>query len=146
VIDHDGPIVSLDVTMFDMLESKDTAIAVVGATDTAGKYGGIIYRDLKARGYRVLAVNPRRATVDGDPAYPDLAALPVPADIVNFVVPPDIGRRVSVLARELGYRNLWFQPGAGDDTLTSDLQAGGATVVDGPCIMVMASRVSRTAR
>lgn len=128
--------------MYDLLDSTDTVIAVVGATDTPGKYGGIIYRDLKNRGYDVLAVNPRRDTVDGDPAYPDLAALPRRPDIVDFVVPPEVGRQVADLARELGYDNLWFQPGAGDDDLTARLIADGASVLDGPCIMVMASRAA----
>ncbi|NIQ54637.1 MAG: CoA-binding protein, partial [Gemmatimonadetes bacterium] len=51
-------------------------MAVVGATDSPDKYGGIIYRDLKRRGFRVFAVNPGRETVDGDPAYAGLADLP----------------------------------------------------------------------
>ncbi len=45
-----------------LLASTDIDIAVVGATDSPGKYGGIIYRDLKGLGYRVRAVNPNRAT------------------------------------------------------------------------------------
>ena len=54
-----------------LLASTDIDIAVVGATDSPGKYGGIIYRDLKRLGYRVLAVNPNRAQVDGDRCYPE---------------------------------------------------------------------------
>ena len=58
------------------LHLPDPLVAIVGATDAPGKYGGIIYRDLKAKGYRVVGVNPGRTMVDGDVVYPDLASLP----------------------------------------------------------------------
>ena len=43
-----------------LLTDPATTIAVVGATDDPAKFGGRIYRDLKGKGFRVLAVNPRR--------------------------------------------------------------------------------------
>ena len=77
-----------------LLQDSDTTIAVVGATDNRSKYGSIIYRDLKAKGFAVYPVNTRRSNVDGDPAYPTLGDLPQPPTIVNIVVPPrrDPGR------------------------------------------------------
>ena len=57
-----------------LLNRDDTTIAVVGATDDPHKYGSVIYRDLKRKGYEVFAVNPNRDTVDGDPAYSSLGA------------------------------------------------------------------------
>ena len=62
------------------LTLPDPLIAIVGATDSPGKYGGIIYRDMKAKGYRVVGVNPGRSTVDGDKTYPTLADLPEKPD------------------------------------------------------------------
>ena len=53
-----------------MLDDPATTVAVVGATDNPAKYGSVIYRDMKRKGYSVLAVNPNRATVDGDRCYP----------------------------------------------------------------------------
>ena len=76
------------------LELPDPLIAVVGATDRPGKFGGKIYRNLKGKGYRVVAVNPGRATVDGDEAFGSIADLPEPPDIVNIVVPPPRTLRV----------------------------------------------------
>ena len=37
----------------EMLKKPDATIAVVGATDDEKKYGYVIYRDLKRKGYRV---------------------------------------------------------------------------------------------
>jgi predicted CoA-binding protein len=94
-----------------LLSEGDPAIAVVGATDNTTKYGSIIYRDLKAKGYRVYPVNPGRDEVDGDTAYPDIGDLPVTPDIVNIVVPPHQTLRVLKRAAELGIENVWVQPG-----------------------------------
>ena len=59
----------------DLLDKPDTTVAVVGATDNPSKYGSIIYRDLKRKGYHVFPVNPNRSTVDGDRAYNHLKDL-----------------------------------------------------------------------
>lgn len=126
-----------------LLDDPNTSVAVIGATDDPGKYGGIAYRRLKAMGYRVFAVNPGRETVDGDPAYPDLKSLPAAPTIVNFVVPARVGSAVADEALELGYTNLWFQPGAESPALTERLEQAGANVLTDACIMVRARWAAR---
>lgn len=121
-----------------LLYESDPVIAVVGATDNLNKYGAIIYRDLKAKGYRVLPVNPRRDTVDGDIAYPDLGSLPETPDIVNIVVPPQRTLRVLDKAEELGIENIWVQPGAEDQAVMDRLQSGPFQYLANACIMVRA--------
>jgi predicted CoA-binding protein len=123
------------------LESANTVIAVVGATDTPWKYGGKIYRDLKAKGFLVRAVNPNRNSVDGDPAYPDLASVPDEIDIVDVVVPPDVAERIVVDAAELGLTHIWFQPGAESQRVIEQARAAGLDVIHHQCIMVRAGRV-----
>jgi predicted CoA-binding protein len=125
--------------LIDRLHSDDPLIAVVGATDTRGKYGGIIYRNLKAKGYRVVGVNPGRTEVDGDRAYPSLAALPEEPDIVNVVVPPKdtIGLLDEVMALE--DPAVWIQPGAADRAVNERVtELGLPSLLDGSCIMVIA--------
>jgi predicted CoA-binding protein len=121
-----------------LLYESDPVIAVVGATDNLNKYGAIIYRDLKAKGYRVLPVNPTRDTVDGDIAYPDLGSLPETPDIVNIVIPPQRTLRVLDKAEELGIENIWIQPGAEDQAVMDRLQSGPFQYLANACIMVRA--------
>jgi predicted CoA-binding protein len=125
----------------DHLESADTVIAVVGATDTPWKYGGKIYCDLKAKGFQVRAVNPNRDSVDGDPTFPDLAAVPDDIDIVDVVVPPDVGERIVADAAALGLTHIWFQPGAESQRVIEQAKAAGLDVIHHQCIMVRAGRV-----
>ena len=127
---------------YDLLADRTRLIAVVGATDSPGKYGGIIYRDLRGRGHRVVAVNPRRSQVAGDPSYPDLTSLPERPEIVNLVVPPTAGRSVVAEWARLGGASVWFQPGASDAELVTLAREAGMEVIDGDCIMVVSRRLA----
>jgi len=120
----------------DLLTDPATSIAVVGATDDPAKFGGRIYRDLKRKGFRAFAVNPGRATVDGDACYPSLADLPEMPVIVNLVVPPSVGLEVLHECAALGLQRVWVQPGAENDDLVAFITQSGLTARVDDCIMV----------
>ncbi len=122
----------------DLLDNPDTVVAVVGATDAPGKYGGVIYRNLKGKGFTVYAVNPNREFVDGDRAYPTLAALPERPHIIDLVVPAADGMAVATEAALLGLDRIWLQPGAEGPSLVKTLDDAGLEFLIGRCIMVEA--------
>jgi predicted CoA-binding protein len=119
-----------------LLNRDDTTVAVVGATDDPSKYGSVIYRDLKRKGYEVYGVNPNRSTVDGDPAYSSLEALPHPPTIINIVVPPQSTLQVLQKALELGLTNVWVQPGAESPEVMAFLTEHEFSYLANSCIMV----------
>jgi hypothetical protein len=119
-----------------LLGEPDTTVAVVGATDNHSKYGYVIYRDLKRKGYRVFAVNPRRPTVDSDTAFKDLKSLPERPTIVNIVVPPPVAASVLEESLKLGLMNVWLQPGAESPENLAFLQEKGFNYLANACIMV----------
>lgn len=121
--------------IFDLLDDPATVIAVVGASDDPGKFGHRIYRDLKGKGYRVYPVNPNRATVDGDRAYPEIVDLPERPHLVNLVVPPDAVAAVLRECLALGLTRIWLQPGAASPELLDFLDAHGFSYVARSCIM-----------
>ena len=122
--------------MVDLLDDPDTIVAVVGATDHPAKYGGIIYRDLRAKGIAVRAVNPYRDVVAGDPCWRSLADLPEPPTIVNIVVPPTRTLQVLDDCATLGFKAVWIQPGAADDDVYRRLEEGEFEAITDACIMV----------
>jgi predicted CoA-binding protein len=126
-----------DSDVIQRLDRADPLIAVVGATDAPGKYGGVIYRHMKAKGYRVVGVNPGRDTVDGDKAYHSLAKLPEEPDIVNVVIPP--AKTLDVIDEVAGFADsaIWIQPGAGDDAVRERLDAVDIPSIIDACIMVV---------
>lgn len=115
---------------------------MVGATDSPGKFGGRIYRDLKRKGYKVYAVNPRRSTVDGDAAWPALSALPDVPTMAVMVVPAEDGLEVVADAAVAGVDKVWVQPGAYSAALGEALDAGGFDWLSEACVMVEAGPVA----
>ncbi|HLU41719.1 MAG TPA: acetate--CoA ligase family protein, partial [Microthrixaceae bacterium] len=67
------------------------SVAVLGASDDGSKASGRTIRYLGKYGYagEVFPVNPRRSTVQGLPAYPDLSAVDRPVDLAVIVTPAE---------------------------------------------------------
>ncbi|WP_165982325.1 acetate--CoA ligase family protein [Dankookia rubra] len=65
------------------------SIAVIGASDDAGKFGGRVIHYLIRHGFpgMLLPINPVRATIRGLPAWPSVAAAPGPIDVAVLAVP-----------------------------------------------------------
>lgn len=67
-------------------------VAIVGASETPGKAGALFLRNLMSpeAGFAgdVIAVHPRATTLMGVPAFPSLAAAPLPIDLAVVVTPP----------------------------------------------------------
>lgn len=125
------------------LDDPETSFAIVGATNTPGKYGGRIYRDLKSKGFKVYAVNPRAEEVDGDPAYATLKDLPEKPTMAVMVVPAKVGLDVIDDAVEIGLENIWVQPGAESEELLAKLDEKGLSWIgNGPCVMVETRRIA----
>lgn len=123
------------------LNLPNPLIAVVGATDAPGKYGGIIYRDLKRKGYRVVPVNPAREIVDGDPVYTSILDIEEPPDIINVVVPPIRTMRILEQAAQLPGAAVWIQPGAADAEVRARAEELGLPTLIDACIMVEARAI-----
>ena len=107
-----------------LLSEPGASLAIVGATDHPTKYGGIIYRDMKRKGFPVFAVNPYRTTVDGDPCWSKISDLPEKPTVVVLVVPAKRGISVVKDSADAGVRNIWVQPGALSNELREVLEAG----------------------
>jgi predicted CoA-binding protein len=116
-----------------MLEKK--VWAVVGANTNPEKYGNMIYRKLKSRGYTVYPVNPLYDTVDGDKCYKDLSSLPQVPEVIDMVVSPKRGKPVIEEAARLGIKNIWLQPGTHDDELLEMIEKKQMTGVKA-CVLV----------
>ncbi len=119
-----------------LLDEPDVSIAVIGATDNSSKYGHVIYRDLKRKGFTVYPVNPQRTSVDGDPAFPNVGDIPGKTTIVNFVVPPSTTLNVLQHCLDLDLMNVWVQPGAESPEVIAFLQQNSFNYIANACIMV----------
>ena len=118
-------------------------IAILGAKDKPGQPVDGVGRYLLGQGYTIWPVHPARATVWGLAAYPDLAALPKPVDIIDvFRAPqycPEHARQV--LALPWRPKIFWMQSGIVSPEARELLEAAGVAVVENACLMVEHARL-----
>lgn len=84
------------------------SVAIIGASDNPGRIGGRPLRYLLQAGFKgaLYPVNPGRATVQGVPAYADIAQIDGPIDLAIVIVPADqVVASVEACARK-GVRSL----------------------------------------
>lgn len=105
-------------------------IAVVGASDDQKNFARTIYVELKSHGYEPVAVHSTEVTVDGDPAFGDLAS--VPGDLDGVIVMVSAERAAGVVADciELGIHKVWLFRGLGGDGAVSQEAVRSCTEAD----------------
>ena len=115
-------------------------IAIVGASKNPKKYGNIILKDLVSKGFEVYPINPKYKEIDGIKCYKSVKELPKEIDVIVFVLPPKIGLQVAKEAIEVGFRRLWFQPGAESEEIRKFLEDNNVEYSFDRCIMVETSK------
>lgn len=125
--------------MYELIEEfvNQQVWAVVGVSQDRGKFGNIIFRDMRRAGYVVYGVHPSEDPVEGETIYGSLSELPVKPEVVNLVVPPAVTEQVVRECHTLGLPRVWMQPGAASAAAVAFCQEHGIKVIaGGPCAMV----------
>ncbi|MEP7367371.1 MAG: CoA-binding protein [Acidobacteriota bacterium] len=120
-----------------LAESK--TIAVVGLSSKTHRSSYEIAHYMQRHGYRIIPVNPRETDVLGETAYPNLAAVPVPIDIVNvFRNSAEIpALTADVLALNPKPHAYWLQVGVSDPASEARTEAAGIPTLSNACLMVL---------
>jgi len=113
-------------------------IAVTGVSRSPKDHGAnIVYNRLRERGYEVVAINPNAATVEGDPAFPDLTSIPHPIDGVVIGTAPERALATVRECIDLGIGRVWFHRGPGRGSVDPDAvqlaRDAGMLAIDGGC-------------
>jgi predicted CoA-binding protein len=111
-------------------------IAVVGITDDPEKPSNRVPKYLKSVGYRIIPVTAKHDEVLGQKAYPTLADIPEPVDVVQLIVrseytPPYVDQAIAI-----GAKAIWMQLGISHEEAAERARAAGLDVVMNHCMMV----------
>ncbi len=118
----------------DLLKRVKT-IALVGFSPDPGRPSHNIGRMMRRYGFRIIPVRPGIAEGLGEKAYPDLASVPDPIDLVNvFRASNHVASIVDDCLR-LGLNAIWLQDGVIDEAAAERAVAGGMTVIMDRCIL-----------
>ena len=113
-------------------------IAVAGVSRDAARHGGNpVYVRLRERGYKVFAVNPNAAMVEGDRCYPDLRSIDGGVDGVVIATAPARAEGIVRDCHELGITRVWMHRGAGPTSVSPAAvdycRRNGIAVIAGGC-------------
>lgn len=96
----------IDALVKDFLAQK--RIAVVGVSDKRETGCNPGYRRFKEAGYAVFPVNPRLASFEGAPCYPDLKSIPEKPDAVFILANPRVTEQMVQQCVDLGIKHVWM--------------------------------------
>jgi uncharacterized protein len=101
-----------------------------------------VSKKLRTEGYKVFAVNPNAATVEGDTCYPNLKAIPEKPEGVVIVTKPEVTNEIVKECAELGIKNVWMHKGIDartasvSDDAVKFCREHNITVIPGGCPMM----------
>jgi predicted CoA-binding protein len=120
-------------------------IAIVGVSEKRETGCTLAYKNFKAAGYTVSAVNPHISTFRGDPCYPDLKSIPEKPEAVFILASPKVSEEIVQQCVDLGVKYVWMhcvfgtKPGlaAGMTSVSPEAvrmcRENGITVIPGSC-------------
>ena len=126
-------------------ESKDVLLlldqtetwAVVGLSGDPTRTAYSIARLLQDHGKRIVPIHPDAAsgelTVLGEKAYPTLADVPFPIDVVDVFRRSEAAGQFADEAVAVGAKGVWFQLGVIDEDAYERTTAAGVTMVMDTC-------------
>jgi predicted CoA-binding protein len=121
-------------------------VAVVGMVDESksDRPSYRIPKTLQERGLRVIPVNPVIAASLGETAFPDLASVPEPFDVVDVFQRSEkigpVADAILALPPDRRPRVVWLQTGIRNDGAAGRLAGAGIQVVQDRCLGVYAAR------
>lgn len=144
VKDKDAPIVSIarasDGQMQKILAQSHT-IASVGLPRGEDNPAYEIASYLQSQGYRVIPVNPNAEEILGEKAYPDLASVPEPIDMVQVFRPGEYLPEIVEQAIKVGAKAVWTQEGIINERAAEIARKGGVQIVMNACMRAVHKRL-----
>ena len=111
-------------------------LAIVGVSRNTKKFGNVVFKELKSKGYEVFPVNPNITDFNGEKCYPNLQTLAGKVEGAVLVVPPYITEKTVKEAASVGINNIWMQQGAESETAVSYCSENKINAVYGECILM----------
>jgi len=112
-------------------------IALVGVSRNPQDFSRSVFRELAARGYDVVPVNPLTENVEGKPCFPRVQAIDPPVEAALLMTPPSETETVVRDCADAGITELWMHKGGGQGSVSQVAVAfcreHGIRLVEGHC-------------
>jgi predicted CoA-binding protein len=88
---------------------KDKRIAIAGVSRNPKKFGYLVFKELKTKGFNVLPVNPNTDVLDGIKCYHKIEELPADTESLLILTPKSKTDEILRTAIDKGIKNIWVQ-------------------------------------
>lgn len=109
-------------------------IAVVGVSNNPARPSYEVAKYLQDQGFKIIPVNPTLTELFGEKAYPDVASIPGPVDVVDIFRNPDAVPAIVEQAIAKKAKVVWMQPGAENPQAYEHAAQAGLQVIMGVCM------------
>jgi len=116
-------------------------IAIAGASRDQKKFGAVVMKELRQKGYDIYPVNPNCDTIHGDPCFQSVTVLP--PDVRNLLVLTPKKQTLKVVqdAVSKGIDNIWIQQMSDTREAIALLEQSNVNAITGQCILMWAEPV-----
>ena len=128
----------------DFLAPKRMAIA--GASRKPGKFGAVVFKELRQKGFELFPVHPVAEEIQGTACYKSVAELPDSVDLLYIVTPKSATFPVVQDAVNRGFRKIWIQQSSETAESLELALKHQIPVISGRCILMFADPVNSVHR
>lgn len=118
--------------ILEFLDGKEFAIA--GVSHNKSKFGYLIFKDLKDRGFTLYPVNPKAGEIDNISSYPDIQSLPEHVKKLYIVTKQGQTKQLVEDAVKKGIQQVWIQQMSDTAEAVKIAEENGLTLITGECM------------
>jgi uncharacterized protein len=115
-------------------------LGLAGYSRDSKKFGHVVYKTLKEKGYTIYPINPEGGNAPGgETIYANVSLLPLEVQALLIVTNPNVTPTVLMDARHRKFESIWIQQMSGQKELYRQLDAEGENVIYNQCILMHAN-------
>jgi uncharacterized protein len=120
---------------------SEKKLVIAGASRNPKKFGGVVFTELKKKGYELYPVHPEAVEIGGVRCYASFSNLPKGMDNLYIVTPAKETEGIVAEAIRYGVRKIWIQQKSETKEALSLATGKGIPVISGRCMMMFAEPV-----
>ena len=120
---------------------NDKKLVIAGASRNPKKFGGVVFGELKKKGYELYPVHPEAVDIGGVKVYTSFSDLPKGIDNFYIVTPAKETAGLVAEAIRYGSKRIWIQQKSETREALSLANEHGIPVITGRCMMMFAEPV-----
>jgi predicted CoA-binding protein len=116
-------------------------IAMVGISRNPKKFGGIIFKEFKNKGFELFPVNPKADEIQDVKCFKSVADLPEDVKHLFIVTPKNETAKVAKQVVEKGFNMIWIQQKSDTQKAVETIKEAGIPLIYKKCLMMYAEPV-----